>query len=68
MLIFGNMSGDDDKKLAVVRECLLIDNPRSPKEYLASLMTWDIAELEAYLDRRRREQASLGPPKFRPHP
>ncbi|HUL62052.1 MAG TPA: hypothetical protein VLT35_03230 [Methanocella sp.] len=62
------MPGNDEKKLAVVRECLLIDNPRSPEEYIASLMAWDFTELEAYLERRKREQASLGVPKFRPHP
>jgi hypothetical protein len=54
--------------MAIVRECLVLDNPRSPKEYISNLMTWDMAELEAYLERRRLEQASLGPTQFRPHP
>jgi len=36
MLIFRNMAGDDAKKLAIVLECLEIDNPRSPKDYAHS--------------------------------
>ena len=68
MLIFGNMPGDDEEKMAIVQECLLLDNPRSPHDYIASLMTWNTGELEAYLGRRKREQSGLGAPAFRPHP
>ncbi len=68
MLIFGNMADDNRKKMAIALECLAIDNPRSPKEYIANLMTWDVAELEAYLGRRRSEQASMSSSRFRPHP
>jgi hypothetical protein len=37
MLIFGNMAGSGEEKLAVVPECLAIDNSRSPGDYAQSL-------------------------------
>ena len=71
MLIFGmpqRHEGDEDTKRAIVRECALIDDPRSPKDYIDNLMTWDFADLKEYLERRRRERTGLGSDKFRPHP
>jgi hypothetical protein len=68
MLIFGNMADAGEEKLAIVLECMDIDNPRSPREYMASLMTWDEQELIEYLKRRKREQADCETTRFRPHP
>lgn len=61
------MSCDDAEKLAVVLECMDIDNPRSPKEYIANMSEWTVEELRAYFEKRRREME--GPKgRFRPHP
>ena len=62
------MPGENEEKRAIVQECALIDNPRSPKDYAENLMTWDLTDLKEYLERRRREQAGLAADKFRPHP
>lgn len=61
------MSCDDAEKLALVLECMEVDNPRSPKDYIASLGEWDVGELKAYLEKRRREKATLKS-DYRPHP
>jgi hypothetical protein len=68
MLIFGNMAGEEDKKLAIVLECMEIDNPRSPKDYIANLLSWDMADLAVYRERRKHQQMSLVTTGFQPHP
>ncbi|MCD1293707.1 hypothetical protein CUJ83_01690 [Methanocella sp. CWC-04] len=58
----------DDRKLKIVLECMEIDNPRIIKDYIANLMTWEIAELQAYLEKRKLDMKSHGDSRFRPHP
>jgi hypothetical protein len=68
MLIFGNMADGEENKLAIVLECMEIDHPRSPKDYIASQVAWDMADLIVYRERKKREQASHRPGQFRLHP
>jgi hypothetical protein len=68
MLIFGNMAADDGKKMTIVLECMDVDYPCSPKDYIASLMDRDPEELIRYLKQRKREQATPEPTHFKAHP
>jgi hypothetical protein len=57
-----------DDKLEVVLECLALDNPRSPREYIDNLMTWSLEELVEYRERRKRQINALPKSPFRTHP
>jgi hypothetical protein len=58
----------DENKLEVVLECMALDDPRSPRDYIESLMTWSLKDLVEYLDRRKRQVGSMPKSPFRPHP
>jgi hypothetical protein len=58
----------DRKKLEIVLECMEIDDPRSPPEYIKNMLTWNMEELMQYRDRRSMERKILPPTIFRPHP
>ncbi len=59
---------NDEQKLALVLECLDMDNPRSARDYIDNLLTWSPEDLTAYRKRRKREQAAMAGSSFRPHP
>jgi hypothetical protein len=47
---------------------MALDAPRSPRDYIESLMTLSLEELVEYLDRRKRQMESMPKSPFRPHP
>jgi hypothetical protein len=58
----------DGKKLEVVLECLVLDNPRSARDYTDNLLTWSLEELIEYRDRRKSQIEGIPKSPFRPHP
>lgn len=60
--------GSEGEKLEVVLECMALDNPRSPRDYIENMMTWDLDDLIKYRDMRKSLLEALPKSPFRPHP
>lgn len=57
-----------EDKLEVVLECLALDNPRSHRDYIDNMMTWELEALIKYRDSRKRQLDALPKSPFKPRP